>query len=40
MPVILGGGTRLLADIDPGVKLELAGVVEAPGVTHLTYTTR
>lgn len=40
VPLILGGGTRLLADIDPGVKLQLAGVVEAPGVTHLTYTTR
>ena len=37
MPVVLGGGTRLLDGIDPGVKLELVGVVDAPGVTHLTY---
>ena len=37
VPVVLGGGTRLLDGIDPGVKLELVGVVDAPGVTHLTY---
>ena len=40
VPVILGGGARLLDNVDPGVKLQLAGVVDAPGVTHLTYTTR
>ncbi len=38
--MILGGGARLLDNVDPGVKLQLAGVVDAPGVTHLTYTTR
>ena len=40
VPVILGGGARLLDNVDPGAKLQLAGVIDAPGVTHLTYTTR
>jgi dihydrofolate reductase len=38
VPVVLGRGVRLLDDLDPGsVALELVGVVDAPGVTHLTY---
>ena len=38
VPVVLGRGVRLLDGLDPGgVNLELAGVVDAPGVTHLTY---
>ena len=38
VPVVLGRGVRLLDDLDPGiVRLELVGVVDAPGVTHLTY---
>jgi dihydrofolate reductase len=37
VPVILGGGTRLLEGIPPSVKLEQRRVVEAPGVAHLFY---
>jgi dihydrofolate reductase len=37
VPVLLGGGRRLLDGIDPAVRLERVGVVDAPGVTHLTY---
>ena len=38
VPVVLGRGVRLVDGLDPGrVKLELVGVVDAPGVTHLTY---
>jgi dihydrofolate reductase len=37
VPVVLGRGVRLLDGLDPGsVELDLAGVVDAPGVTHLT----
>jgi dihydrofolate reductase len=38
VPVVLGCGVRLLDGLDAGsAQLELAGVVDAPGVTHLTY---
>jgi dihydrofolate reductase len=38
VPVILGRGVRLLGGLDPGtVSLELTRVIDAPGVTHLTY---
>jgi dihydrofolate reductase len=38
VPVVLGSGVRLLDNIDPeSLTLELAGVIDAPGVTHLTY---
>lgn len=37
VPVILGGGVRLLDDIPPSVKLEQTRVVDAPGVAHLFY---
>jgi dihydrofolate reductase len=38
VPVVLGDGVRLLANLAPaGAKFNLAGVVDAPGVTHLTY---
>jgi dihydrofolate reductase len=38
VPVVLGGGARLLDGIGSGsVELELSRVVDAPGVTHLTY---
>ena len=38
VPVVLGHGVRLLEDLAPGsVELNLTGVVDAPGVTHLTY---
>jgi dihydrofolate reductase len=38
VPVVLGDGVRLLDGLDPGsVELEIVGVLDAPGVTHLTY---
>jgi dihydrofolate reductase len=37
VPVLLGRGVRLLDGLEPSVELELVGVVDAPGVTHLTY---
>jgi dihydrofolate reductase len=37
VPVLLGGGARLLEGVGPDVKLELAGVVDGPRATHLTY---
>jgi dihydrofolate reductase len=37
VPIILGGGARLLDGVGPDLKLELLRVVEAPGVTHLKY---
>lgn len=37
VPVILGGGVRLLDGIPPRVKLEQTRVVEAPGVAHISY---
>jgi dihydrofolate reductase len=37
-PVVLGGGERLLDGLDPeAAGFEIASVVDAPGVTHLTY---
>jgi len=38
VPVVLGRGVRLLDGLDAeNINLELVGVVDAPGVTHLTY---
>jgi dihydrofolate reductase len=38
VPVVLGRGVRLLDGLEPdSAELELVGVVDAPGVTHLTY---
>jgi len=38
VPVVLGRGVRLLDGLEPGsAVLELIRVVDAPGVTHLTY---
>lgn len=37
VPVILGGGVRLLDGIPSSVKLEQTKVVDAPGVAHLFY---
>jgi hypothetical protein len=38
VPVVLGRGVRLLDGLEAGgVELELARVVDGPGVTHLTY---
>jgi dihydrofolate reductase len=36
VPVVLGDGVRLLDNL-PSVKLEVVRVIDAPGVTHLTY---
>lgn len=36
VPVVLGGGVRLLEDLQP-LKFEAFQVIHAPGVTHLTY---
>ncbi len=36
-PILLGGGARLFAGVGPDVKLEQVRVLEAPGVTHVTY---
>jgi dihydrofolate reductase len=40
VPVILGGGERLLKDLPPSVKLEQMRVVEGPDVAHLFYSVR
>jgi dihydrofolate reductase len=38
VPVVLGRGVRLLDGVEPGsVEFDLVRVVDAPGVTHLTY---
>jgi dihydrofolate reductase len=38
VPVLLGDGVRLFDHLGPGpIELERARVVEAPGVTHLTF---
>ncbi len=39
--LLLGGGTRLFSRLDPKrVTLERASVIDAPGVTHLTFRVR
>jgi dihydrofolate reductase len=37
VPVLLGGGERLLAGLSGHVRLEQVEAIDAPGVTHLTY---
>ncbi|HEV7529350.1 MAG TPA: dihydrofolate reductase family protein [Solirubrobacteraceae bacterium] len=37
VPVLLGGGTRLLENLGAGFRLAQVDVVQAPGVTHLKY---
>lgn len=37
MPLLLGGGVRLFDHIGGPVRLESISVVDAPGVTHLSY---
>jgi dihydrofolate reductase len=37
VPVILGGGTRLLEGIPPSTRLERTRVIDSPAVTHLRY---
>ncbi len=37
VPVLLGRGERLLDDLGTDIRLELARVIDAPGVTHLKY---
>ncbi|HEY3078898.1 MAG TPA: hypothetical protein VGM69_03230 [Chloroflexota bacterium] len=36
-PRLLGAGTRLFGELPDAVELETIRVIEAPGVTHLTY---
>jgi dihydrofolate reductase len=40
VPIVLGGGSRLFAGVDPDVKLEQVRSIEGPGVTHLKYRVR
>jgi hypothetical protein len=37
VPVVLGEGVRLFDESTPAVELDLQRVVDAPGVTHLSY---
>lgn len=37
VPILLGGGTRLLSGLGADISLEQLDVVAAPGVTHLSY---
>jgi len=38
VPVLLGGGVRLFDNLGPGqIELESTEVIEAPGVTHMTF---
>ncbi len=37
VPVLLGGGTRLLDHLEPDIRLERVRVVDSPAVTHLRY---
>ena len=40
VPVLLGGGTRLLENVPTDTPLHQLRAVEAPGVTHLIYSAR
>jgi dihydrofolate reductase len=40
VPVLLGGGTRLLDNLDPAIELERMRVGDSPSVTHLRYRVR
>ncbi len=41
VPIVLGAGVRLLDGLGPGdLELDLQRVIDAPGVTHLTYKVR
>jgi dihydrofolate reductase len=37
VPILLGGGTRLLDGLEPGTGFELTKVVEGPDALHLSY---
>jgi len=37
VPILLGGGRPFFGDLPEHVRLDLAEVVPAPGVTHLRY---
>jgi dihydrofolate reductase len=39
VPLLLGGGVRLLDGVDPALRLAKDRVVDAPDVTHLRYRT-
>ncbi|HEX7293949.1 MAG TPA: dihydrofolate reductase family protein, partial [Solirubrobacterales bacterium] len=36
-PILLGGGTRLLDNLGPGIELEQLRVIEGPDAAHLKY---
>src|SRR4051794_2864900 len=40
VPVLLGGGERLLDGVGSDIELEQTRVIEAPGVTHLRYSVK
>ena len=41
VPVLLGQGRRLFDHLDADhIELELTGIIDAPGVTHLSYRVR
>jgi dihydrofolate reductase len=40
VPVLLGSGDRLLDRVGAGLELEQTRAIEAPGVTHLTYSVK
>jgi dihydrofolate reductase len=40
VPVLLGSGERLLDGVGTGLELEQTSAIEAPGVTHLTYSVK
>ena len=40
VPILLGGGARLLDGLGGVAELECTRVIDAPGVTHLTYRAR
>lgn len=37
VPIVLGGGARLLENVTPRLTFEQVRAIEAPGVTHLKY---
>ena len=37
VPLVLGGGARLLEGVGPELKLEQVRAIDAPGVTHVKY---
>ena len=40
VPLLLGGGIRLLDNLQPGIELEKTRVIDSPHVTHLKFSVR